>query len=264
MSTALVTGASGGIGREIASQLAGAGYDLILVARRADALSGLAAQLCAQHRVNVAAQDLGEPGAVVALMRQIGEARIDILVNNAGRGDYGLFADLPAEHHRQTILLNVLALTELVRALLPAMKARRSGQIVNIASTAAFQPLPWMASYAATKAYVLNFGEALRYELRDSGVRVLTVCPGPTRTGFAAEAGGTHAPIFPDANSASATDVAAFTFDSIRRGRSGVAFPETKHRIAAFIAPRSPRRLALLLADRMLRPVSRSSRRDRR
>ncbi len=184
----LITGASAGLGAEFARQLAQRGQRLVLAARRKDRLEALADEVGNARAVGV---DLAEPGAAVKLVADIeatGE-RIGLLVNNAGFGLRGAFAELGAERQREMIDLNVGALTDLCRAVAPGMIERRAGAILNVASTAAFQPGPYMAVYFATKAYVLSFSEALHEELKPHGISVTALCPGPTRTEFGAVAG---------------------------------------------------------------------------
>lgn len=190
--TALITGASGGIGEAIARQLAARHTDLILVARREDRLQALAATLSAQHGVqaSVIALDLASPDATETLEREV-RARglsVDFLVNNAGFADYGEFHTLDRARQLAMIQVNVTVLTDLTHRFLPDMVTRGRGRVLNIASTAAFMPGPLMAVYYATKAYVLSFSEAVNEELRGSGVHVTAACPGPVATGFQAAA----------------------------------------------------------------------------
>lgn len=185
---ALVTGASAGLGVEFARQLSSRGYSLVLAARRKERLEELALELGNARAVEI---DLSETDAAARLMADVaahGET-IDLLVNNAGFGLIGHFAELDAKRERQMIELNVLTLTDLCRAAAPAMMERRSGGIINVASTAAFQPGPKMAVYFATKAFVLSLSEALHEELKPHGVNVTCLCPGPTRTEFGDIAG---------------------------------------------------------------------------
>ncbi len=186
--TALITGASSGIGEHYARTLAALGSHLVLVARSADKLKRLAEELTAQHGVNVFVlpADLAQPGAAQRLLEACTtrNLHIDALVNNAGFGTYGAFETIPPERDQQLIQLNVAAVCDLTHAFLPAMLARGSGAVINMASTAGFQPAPLFAVYAASKAFVLSFSEALWAEYRGRGVRVLAVCPGPTATGF--------------------------------------------------------------------------------
>jgi short-subunit dehydrogenase len=188
-STALVTGASSGIGAEFAVQLAAQGVNLVLVARRADRLEGLRSLLHERHpalRIDVMPADLAAVGATAELAARLHQAgqHIGVLVNNAGVGYHRPFADEPAEEVAAEIRLNCGALVDLTARFLPAMRDARRGVIINLASTSAFQPVPTMAVYAATKAFVLSFTEALWWESRGSGVRVLALCPGATETEF--------------------------------------------------------------------------------
>lgn len=185
----LITGASAGLGAEFARQCARRGDELVLVARRRDRLEALASSL--EGRTHVIGADLARPGAAASLIAQV-EAEglaIDTLVNNAGFGLVGEFACLPADRQREMIDLNVGTLTDLCRLVVPAMVARGRGAILNVASTAAFQAGPGFAVYFATKAYVLSFTEALHQELKDKGIRVTALCPGPTATEFGEVAG---------------------------------------------------------------------------
>jgi hypothetical protein len=190
--TALITGASFGIGLEFARIFAREGYNLVLVARSADKLRQLASEVEKAHgtRSLILATDLTEPGASAYVLDQTTRAdvQVDVLVNNAGFGQYGLFAENDLEECLRQIQLNVTTLTHLTRLYLPAMIARKNGRILNVASTAAFQPGPLMAVYFATKAYVLHLSEALANELNGSGVTVTCLCPGPTATEFQARA----------------------------------------------------------------------------
>jgi len=185
---ALITGASAGLGVDFARQLAAKGWRLVLVARRKDRLDALAAELGNARAIEM---DLGEAGAADRLIADLvaKDEQVDLLVNNAGFGLAGSFAQLDGKRQRQMIDLNCGALTELAHAVLPAMIERRSGAILNVASTAAFQPGPGMAVYFATKAFVLSFSEALHEEVRGHGVTVSALCPGPTATEFGAVAG---------------------------------------------------------------------------
>lgn len=186
--TALVTGASSGIGEALAGELARRGATLIVVARSGERLHALAAEWRAQWgvTVHVLPQDLGLPGAAARVAAQV-EAlglTVDVLVNNAGFGGFGPFDAQAEPEVRDMLAVNVVALTELTRVFLPGMVRRGRGRVLNVASTAAFQPGPWMAVYYATKAYVLSFSEALAEELRGTPVRVTALCPGPVATDF--------------------------------------------------------------------------------
>lgn len=185
---ALVTGASAGLGVEFARQLAKRGHSLVLAARRKDRLHALARELGNARPVAI---DLSAPGAAAKLIDDLaahGES-VDLLINNAGFGLIGQFAELPGQREREMVDLNAGVLTDLCRAVVPAMIERRSGGIINVASTAAFQPGPKMAVYFATKAFVLSLSEALHEELKPHGIKVSCLCPGPTRTEFGEVAG---------------------------------------------------------------------------
>lgn len=188
-STALVTGASGGIGAAFAEELAARGADVVLVARSAETLAALAARLHTDHgvRAEVVAADLTGPDAADTVYEEVARRgmRVDLLVNNAGFGSAGRFGEIPVGRSRTEITLDVTALVELTRVFLPDMAARGRGGVLNVASIAGFQPTPYMAVYGAAKAFVLSFSRALWAEYRGSGVRVTAVCPGPVRTGFA-------------------------------------------------------------------------------
>ena len=186
---ALITGASSGIGREFAKQLATHASLLVLVARREERLEELRDELKAAHprlRVEVRPTDLAEAAQIASLLDWIAAERfpLDLLVNNAGLGDLGAFANAEMEKLNRVMLVNIVALTRLTRSLLPAMIARKRGAILNVSSSASFLPMANFAVYAATKAYVTSFSEALRSELRGTGVSVTALCPGPVQTEF--------------------------------------------------------------------------------
>lgn len=190
---ALVTGASSGIGLELAKLLAAAGHDLVLVARREAELESLAASLAREFgtRSHIVVSDLAQPGAATALAHALTEAGIEleILINNAGFGVHGPFVTTDLQTEIDMIQVNIVALTELSKHVIAGMVARGRGRVMNVASTAAFQPGPLMAVYYASKAYVLSFSEALAVELEGTGVTVTALCPGPTESGFQAVAG---------------------------------------------------------------------------
>lgn len=187
---AVVTGASGGIGRSLALQLADAGADLVLVARSQDALEAVADEVRARGTTaSVVVADLATTDGVEQVVTRLAGSRIDVLVANAGVGAHGPFVDESPERTATQIALNCAAVTALTHAFLPGMLARGVGGVMTVASTASFQPTPGMAVYGATKAFVLSFTEALWQETRGQGVRVLALCPGPTSTGFFDAAG---------------------------------------------------------------------------
>lgn len=258
MSTALITGASSGIGEEFAEALARERYALVLTARREDRLNAVAA--CAKDlgapRVEVIAADLGARGAAEAICQRLREARIEIdyLVNNAGFGTSGRFDRLPLEREIEEIDLNVVALVALTRLLLPAMVARARGTIINVASTAAFQAVPYMSTYAATKAFVLSFSEGLAGELAGTGVKVLALCPGPVKTefqGVAKNEGGRVPPfVYLDATTVAAQGIAAAA-----AGRT-VQITGLLNFIAAESTRFIPRALVNRIARTIYRPVA--------
>ncbi len=186
--TALISGASSGIGEAFAHILAARGMNLVLVARSADKLRALAQALSEQHgiRADVVPADLCREGAAQEVYQrtQALGVPVDLLVNNAGFGTYGGFDTLTSEREHEEIMLNVTALVDLTHAFVPAMRERKEGGVINVASIAAFQPLPYHAVYGASKAFVLSFSLALWAEYRKLGVRVVALCPGPTATNF--------------------------------------------------------------------------------
>lgn len=190
--TALITGASGGLGYEFAKLFAQNGYNLGLVARSKDKLAQLANELEGKHRISVKvlAKDLSDPASPDEIYAELQQESIpiEVLVNNAGFATYGFFAETDLAKELQMMQLNMGTLTHLTKLFLPNMLARKRGRILNVASTAAFQPGPLMTVYYATKAYVLSFSEALANELDGTGVTVTALCPGPTQTGFQARA----------------------------------------------------------------------------
>jgi hypothetical protein len=193
MPTTLVTGASSGIGKVFAERFAKEGHDLVIVARRQAELEALAERLRSAHgrQVHVLAQDLTEPGAAQRVFDETTRLGLSVtgLVNNAGFGAMGRFERQDPPQIDRMLTLNISVLAALCRVYLPGMLEGRAGFILNVASTAAFQPVPFMTAYAATKSFVLSFSEALAEEVRDRGVKVVALCPGPTRTEFVAVAG---------------------------------------------------------------------------
>jgi short-subunit dehydrogenase len=224
LQTALITGASGGIGYELAKLFARDHYDLVLVARSSDKLNQVAAELQSQFGITVkpVALDLVPAPAPKFLFDQLQRegTAVDILVNNAGFGAFGEFASMPEEEILGQIHLNITALTHLTRLFLPPMLARRNGKIMNVASTAAFQPGPLMAVYYATKAYVLSFSEALANEVAGSGVTVTCFCPGATDTGFAKRARTENSRLFKKIGAMNAEAVAQDGYRGLMAGRT--------------------------------------------
>jgi uncharacterized protein len=243
MSTALITGASGGIGYELAKFFARDHHNLVLVARSADKLAQVATELQVHGgTVKTIVLDLTPPPAPKFLFDQLAGTPIDILVNNAGFGAFGEFAQMPEEEILGQIQLNVTALTQLTRLFLPTMVQRRSGRIMNVASTAAFQPGPGMAVYYATKAYVLSFSEAIANELRHSGVTVTCFCPGATHTGFAKRAGTEKSRLFKQLGAMDADKVALDGYRALMEGRT-VAISGVHNWLVAQSTRFAPRRL---------------------
>ena len=223
MSTALITGASGGIGYELAKLFARDHHSLVLVARSADKLAQIASELQTRGvSVKTVALDLAEPPAPKFLFDQLQREGIavDILINNAGFGALGKFAQMPDDQIFGQINLNITALTQLTKLFLPPMLARRTGRIMNVASTAGFQPGPLMAVYYATKAYVISFSEAIANELKDSGVTVTCFCPGATHTGFAKRAGNDKSRLFKQLGAMNADKVALDGYRALMEGRT--------------------------------------------
>jgi short-subunit dehydrogenase len=254
-STALVTGASSGLGAAFAEQLAALGCGLLLVARSAGVLEEQAARYGEQYRVTVRTMpcDLADHASRSDLVAQLEEIRVDLLVNNAGIGSHGLFVDLPVEREVGQIELNCAAVVQLAHAVLPGMLQRRLGGILNMASTAAFQPTPTMATYGATKAFVLSFSAALAEECRGSGVRVLAFCPGPVQTGFG---GATGDSVFASANFAKAPrpeQLVPQALEALDRGRT-IEVPGLANRLGAIGSQLAPRtvtaRMAKLVINR--------------
>ena len=256
---ALVTGASSGIGAELARVLAGRGHDLIIVARRREPLERLARTWAAEHgaAVEIEIADLSAAGAGGALAERLFARgrQPDVLVNNAGFGLAGPFRDNdPAELSRM-VAVNVAAVTELCRACLPAMIERRRGGILNVASLAAFQPGPFMAVYYATKAYILSLSEALHEECRGSGVAVTALCPGPVDTEFAARAGMTGIRLFSTGllPKMDAARVAELGVAGLMRGKR-VVVPGAVNALLAATSGLVPRAVALPLTRYLQSP----------
>ena len=252
--TAVVTGASSGIGAALARRIARDGHPLVLVARRRDRLEALAADLPVPTHLIV--QDLADADAGERVAGEI-EARGSapgILVNNAGAGHLTTFAEAPGDRQVNMVDLNVRAVVDLTHRLLPAMLERGRGGVINVASTAAFQPGPGMAVYYASKSFVLSFSEALWEETRPKGVTVTALCPGPTATEFGAISGMANSRIFRQAHqvSASAEDVADRGWRGFLNGRR-VVVPGLANKVTAASTHLLPRRLLLPVIRRLQR-----------
>jgi short-subunit dehydrogenase len=248
---ALVTGASSGIGEDLARLLAREGWDLVLVARNSEKLCALRDKLAAAHGTStlVITADLADPKAPEAVWSALGERPLDALVNNAGCGLGGAVAELPMAAELGMFQVNVMSVVALVKLALPGMVGRRKGQILNVASTAAFQPGPFMAGYYATKACVLSYTEALAEELRGTGVTATCLCPGPTRTDFFGRAHleGARYTTF---GLMSSRQVAEVGYRAMMAGRP-LAITGFASRLAAFAVRFLPRRLVVRITRRL-------------
>jgi short-subunit dehydrogenase len=250
---ALITGASGGIGETFARHLAGRGYGLSLVARREERLRQLAAELAAANGVTaeVIAADLAKDGDVSRIEERLRQGDIELLVNNAGFGTSGQFAELPLERELEEVDLNVRALLRLSHAALSPMIGHNRGAIINVASTGAFQAVPNIATYGATKAFVLHFWEALHEEAKTHGVTVTALCPGPVRTGFQ-EGAGLDGGRIPSMTWTSVDKVVESALAAARSGRA-IATPGVTNAISAGLVKLVPRWMARRVAGRMMR-----------
>jgi short-subunit dehydrogenase len=254
-STALITGASSGIGEAIARELAARGHGITLVARRTERLREIADDLARRHgvRAETVACDLCDAAARERLAGKVGELglEVEILVNNAGFGGSG-----DRERELAMVELNCVALLDLQARYLPAMVERGRGTVINVASTAAFQPLPGTATYAATKAFVLSLSEAVHAELKGTGVTLTAVCPGPVRTEFMEVAGLDRAEgQVPDVFWMSAEAVAKSAVDAAERGKRAVV-PGLLNRAGAITGQHTPRTLALPIVKRVWRQAT--------
>jgi short-subunit dehydrogenase len=252
MGTALITGAAGGIGLELARIHAENGGDLVLVDINSERIFKVKEELQKRHAiaVHVIVKNLFLPSSPTEIFDELGALNIsvDYLMNNAGMGDFGLFAQSDWKKQERMINLNVSALTHLTWLFLPGMISRGQGKILNIASTAAFQPGPTMSVYFATKAYVLHFSEAINKEVKSKGVTVTALCPGSTDTGF-------HATVMDNKPLKSrklqpARKVAEFGYNSMMNGKA-VAIPGLKNRVFAFAAGLLPRSFIVNLAEKI-------------
>ncbi len=252
--TALITGASAGIGRELAKLFAKGGYSVVLAARNGARLDQFADELQRQFTISVKAfaLDLGSASAPQFLFDQVERENIgiDVLVNNAGYGKLGAFADVPLEESLGQIELNITALTHLTKLFLGPMLERKSGKILNVASTAGFQPGPLMAVYYATKAYVISFSEALANELRGSGVTVTCLCPGATDTEFQKRAGTEETLLF-KLRPMTAKAVAQDGYRALMKGKP-LVISGLKNWLLAESLRISPRRVVTAVSRRLI------------
>jgi short-subunit dehydrogenase len=255
--TALITGASAGLGSEFARLFAADGCDVVVVARRVDKLEQLAASIEKEYGVSASAQacDLTESAAPSALAEELERRGLEIeyLVNNAGFGTTGAFAQLDLERELEMVTVNVAALVELTGLFLPGMVARGRGRILNIGSTAGFLAGPFMATYYASKAFVISFSEALYHEVAGTGVTVTVSCPGATATEFSMVAGNDKSRLFKGGGVASSAEVARDAYDAMMRGRRMVVHG-ARNRFQVQSLRLSPRALAQRIAGRLNRP----------
>jgi short-subunit dehydrogenase len=251
MPAALITGASGGIGLELARIFAREGYELALVARSRERLDGIAAEL-KPAPVRVIVKDLTLADAADEIRREV--PKIDVLVNNAGFGVYGPFVKTPLADELGMLQLNMNALVVLTKIYLPGMVERGSGRVLNVASTAAFQPGPLMALYYATKAFVLSFSEAIASELEGTGVTVTALCPGPTATGFIARGKLENARLFKLMRVMDARSVAEAGYRGLMAGKT-VVVPGLVNKVLAQSVRISPRRMATKITRKMQEQV---------
>ncbi|HEX4014708.1 MAG TPA: SDR family oxidoreductase [Candidatus Cybelea sp.] len=248
---AIVTGASGGFGLEFAKLLAADRYDLLLIARSGDKLEALASDLRARHGIGVETLvlDLSTPDAATVVFKRAPDC--DVLINNAGFATNGRFDEIPPQRVREEIVLDVLTLTELTRAYLPRMRARGTGRILNVASTAGMLPGPFMSVYYACKAYVLSFSAGIAEELRGTGVTVTCLAPGASATGFAQRANAQKSLLFGKLPTAKAAPVARAGYRGMMAGRD-LVIPGVSNQLVALGARLSPRKLLIRMSRRSI------------
>lgn len=264
MKTALITGASSGIGETFAKELAAKNYNLVLIARSENKLQQLAQQLRQQHQIQAIAiaQDLTKVEAGQEVFSQVQQQglSIDLLINNAGFGDYGAFGDRPLEKQMAMVQLNITALVELTGLFLPLMKQKGSGAIINLSSIAGFQPLPYMSVYAASKAFVLSFTEALWAENKDTGVRFLALCPGPTESQFFEVAD------FPESMNkntdklTSAEDVVKAALDALEKNQSNLVTGNIVNQFIVNLPRFSPREWVVSITEKQFKQLQKFER----
>ncbi|MEE9431403.1 MAG: SDR family oxidoreductase [Melioribacteraceae bacterium] len=248
MKTVLITGASGGIGKEFAILFAKKKFNLILVARSEDKLNSLANELETKYKIkaNVIVSDLSKQDSPKKLYEEVRSKNIsvDVLINNAGFGDFGKIANGDLPKYLQMINLNIVALTELTGLFVKDMLKRKEGRILNVASTASFQPVPNFAVYAATKSYVLSFTEALHYELKGTGVSASALCPGPTTTGFEETANMGSSKLF-SSGVMDAKTVATIGYEQMMKNKMTI-IPGFRNKVLAFASNTLPSRKLLV------------------
>ena len=249
--TALITGASSGIGKVFAQELAKRGMTVILLARSEAKLRDLAEALyqCYGVRTEVIVADLSRENIARKVFEAVEQMRlrVDLLVNNAGFLNYAPFEDIPAEQDHAQMMVNVMALVDLTHQFIPGMLARGEGGVINLSSSGAFQPMPYMAVYGATKAFVLSFSEALWSEYRHRGLRVLALCPGPTETRALVD-------VFDDGNATPPQRVVTAALKALEAGKNYV-IPGLKNYLLANCVPRLlPRSMTVQILERITRP----------
>jgi short-subunit dehydrogenase len=253
--TALITGASNGIGLELAKIHASKGGDLVLIARNKSKLDELKTELETQFKVSVytIGKDLSETNAAQEIYDETNRQNIEVvyLINNAGFGDFGMFTETDWSKELQMINLNITTLTHFTKLYLQDMLKRRNGKIMNVASTAAFQPGPTAAVYCATKAFVLSFSEAVSNEVSDKGITITSLCPGPTETGFQAAAAMDESNLFKGKKLPSAKVVAEYGYSSMIKGKT-VAIHGIMNTIMSNSSRFAPRALVLKIGRKML------------
>lgn len=248
LGTAIVTGASSGIGEEFARQLKSRGYDVVMVARRKDRLEKIAGEIGGAEIIEA---DLTTPTGMAAVTDRIARGDVRMLVNNAGFGINGVFGETPIERELEELDLNVRALTQLTHAALGPMKAKKTGTIINVASTGAFQPVPYMSTYAATKAYVLSFSEGLHEEAKQYGVMVTCLCPGGTRTEFQ-QVAGVDSESMPRLSWMMPDAVVKAALDGAAKGR-GIVVPGMVNKATANLGRVLPRSAVRKVAGRLFK-----------
>ena len=252
--TALITGASSGIGLEFAREFAKNTIDVVLVARNEARLNEIAKELSTTYgiRTYVMATDLSKPDAAAGIFQRVKKENlfVEYLVNNAGFGDLALFADADWKKLESMISLNIMTLTQFCHLFVGEMKEKKRGRILNVASTAAFQPGPLMAVYYASKAYVLSFSEAINNELKDDGITVTALCPGPTLSGFWDASAASDSKLVKGKKIAASADVAMYGYKAMMRGKS-VAIHGFMNRMMASSVKFVPRKLVIAIARKM-------------
>lgn len=252
--TVLITGASSGIGKELAYVYAENNYNLILVARRKERLEEIRKNIVEEHSVSVElfVMDLSKMDSaekIFDLMVEKGLC-VDVLINNAGFGVIGLFSETDIDKEADMLMLNMLTLTKLTKLFVRSLIKNGGGHIINIASTAAFQSVPTMATYAATKAYVLSFSEAIAFELKKQNVKVTAICPGATQSEFA-EAANMNTPVM-FKNAPTSRELAEFTYKAMKKGKT-TTIHGSMNRLKVFAVRLSPRKLVTAVASKMIK-----------